>query len=413
MKAELIFSGSELLLGHILNTNAQYLGVKLSEIGIEVIFHTTVGDDWDRLRQAIRQAVDRSETVIITGGLGPTTDDLTAEAVADVLEMPLVLDLKSLEILIELYKKRGQSMPESNKKQAYFPEGSVILPNTRGTAPGALIERDGKTVILLPGPPQELAAMFENSVVPFLKKKVCGGPVMRYKVMKLTGISESAVQDRIKDLGGQGNPGISYVAKPGEIQVRITASAENSIEAEKMVAGLFTKVQNHLNEFIFGFDGDILEEILGQLLIKKGLSISVAESCTGGLIGAKLTDIPGSSRYFKGGVVAYSNEIKETVLGVPSKTLEAHGAVSKETAMAMADGVRKLAGSDLGLAVTGIAGPEGGTEAKPRGLVYIALSADEGASFMEYRFPGTRTAVRQGASNAAMNMARKFLLTKK
>lgn len=413
MKAELIFTGSELLLGHILNIHAQYLGARLSEIGIEVLYHITVGDERDRLRQVIKQAVSRSELVIITGGLGPTTDDLTAEAVADVLGMPLVPDEATLKKLAKLYHDRGQVMPESNKKQAFFPKGSVILTNNRGTAPGALVEREGSTVIMLPGPPQELKSMFESWVLPFLKKKVSSGPVIRFKILRLTGISESAIQDKVKDLGGQGNPGIAFVAKPGEIQVRITASAKNPEEAEKMVAGLSEKVKKRLDQFIFSSDNDTLEEILGRLLIEKGLTISVAESCTGGLIGSRLTEIPGSSVYFRGGVVAYSNELKETVLGVPSRTIELFGAVSRETAVAMAVGVRKLAVTDLGIAVTGIAGPEGGTGKKPRGLVYIALASEEGTDVKECRFPGTRTAIRQGASNTAMNMVRQYLITVK
>lgn len=412
MKAELIFTGSELLLGHVLNSHAQYLGMRLSEIGIEVTLHITVGDNWERLGQVLRQSLERSNLILTTGGLGPTTDDLTKETVAGVLGLPMVLDEKSLAGMKEFFIRRGVAMPESISKQAYFPEGAVILPNTRGTAPGALIEKGDKIIVMLPGPPNELAAMFEGSLAPVLSRKVGMGTVTRYKVFKLTGISESAVQDRIKDLGGQGNPGIAYVAKPGEVQVRIEAHAGGPEQAEKMVAELSEKVRRRLVGYIFGYDEEVLEDVLGKLLLETGLSIAVAESCTGGLIAARLTDIPGSSGYLKGGVVAYSNEMKNKILGVPSNTIDRYGAVSKQTAVAMAEGVRELAGSNLGLAVTGIAGPGGGSPAKPRGLVYISLAADDGTCCREYRFPGERPAVRQGTVNAGLNMVRHYLLAK-
>jgi len=413
MKAELIFTGSELLLGHILNTHAQYLGMRLSEMGIEVTLNTTVGDDGKRMGQALGQAMGRSDLIIITGGLGPTTDDITAEVVAGVLGLPLVPDQGSLVKIRDLFHKRGQKMAESNLKQVYFPEGSMVLPNNVGTAPGALIEKDKNIIIMLPGPPHELTAMFEESVSPFLSGKAGKGTVIKYKIFKLTGISESAVQDLLKDLGGQGNPGIAYVAKPGEIQVRVSARAGQVLQAEELLARLSMKVKSRLEEYIFACDEEVLENVVGQLLLKEGLSIGVAESCTGGLIAARLTDIPGSSAYFKGGVVSYSNEMKNRVLGVGTDIIERFGAVSKETADAMAEGVRERTGADLGLATTGIAGPGGGTPAKPRGLVYVSLAAADGTFHREYRFPGFRMAVRQGTVNAALNMVRQYLMGKR
>lgn len=412
MKAELIFTGSELLLGYVLNSHAQYLGMKLSEMGIEVTLHITVGDNWKMLGQVLKQALENSDLVLTTGGLGPTTDDLTKETVAGVLGLPMILDEHSLAGMKEFFRRRGVAMPESIAKQAYFPEGARILNNPLGTAPGALIERGDKIMVMLPGPPNELIAMFEQELTPYLAKRAGSGTVTRYKVFKLTGISESAVQDRIKDLGGQGNPGIAYVAKPGEVQVRIAAYAGAPEQAEKMVAELSEKVRRRLVGYIFGYDEEVLEDVVGKLLLETGLSIAVAESCTGGLIAARLTDIPGSSGYLKGGVVAYSNEMKNKILGVPSDTIDRYGAVSKQTAVAMAEGVRVLAGSNLGLAVTGIAGPGGGSPAKPRGLVYISLAADDGTCCREYRFPGERPAVRQGTVNAGLNMVRHYLLAK-
>lgn len=412
MKAELIFTGSELLLGHVLNTHAQYLGRRLSELGIKVTLHVTVGDDWNALEQVLWQSVKNADLIITTGGLGSTTDDLTKETMASVLGLTMVTDEKSLNGIKEFFRKRDTVMPDIFKKQACFPEGSLILPNSAGTAPGAIIERDDKIFVMLPGPPHEMASVFEGALVSYLRRKVGLGPVTRYKVFRLTGISESGAQERIGDLGGQGNPGIAYVAVPGEVQVRITAQGDSPEQAEKILAELSEKVRSRLVEYIFGYDDEILEKVVGDCLINTGSTLSVAESCTGGLITAKLTDVPGSSLYLKGGVVAYSNDIKNKVLGVPGEILERYGAVSKQTALAMAGGVRLLTGAKLGLAVTGIAGPGGGTPQKPNGLVYISLSADDRVCCEEYRFPGERPAVRQGAANAALNMIRRYLLTK-
>jgi nicotinamide-nucleotide amidase len=412
VKAELIFTGSELLLGHIINAHAQYLGRRLSEIGIEVVLHTTVGDDWEQMAAVLRQALDRSGLIIMTGGLGPTTDDLTKETVADVMGLPMILDRDSLAAIRHLYERRGLAMPESVEKQARFPAGAVILPNSKGTAPGALIEKNSRTLVMLPGPPNELVPMYEMSLAPLLAEKASQGKYTKYKVFKVTGISESAVQAWVHDLGGQGNPGIAYVARPGEVQVRVKARAGNAEEAEKLVSDLAEKVRRRLVGYIFGYDDEVLEEVVGKLFLESGLSIGLAESCTGGLIAARLTNVPGCSDYVMGGVVSYSNEMKEEVLGVPGRILDRHGAVSKETAVAMADGIRSLAKTDLGLAVTGIAGPGGGTPAKPVGLVYIALAAPDSTCCREYRFPGERPAVRQGTVNAALNMVRHYLLAR-
>ncbi len=412
LKAEIIFTGSELLQGRVFNSHAQYLGRRLSEINIEVVLHITVGDNYERLGQVVRQALERADLVIITGGLGPTTDDLTKETVAQVLGIPMVLDEKSLAGIREIFHRRGMPMPESNSKQAYFPLGATILPNTRGTAPGVFIEKGNKIIALLPGPPHELTAMFEDALVPLLSKRAGAGAVTRYRVVKVTGISESAVQDLVKDLGGQGNPSITYLAKPGQVQVRVTAQAPSADQAEKMVEELSEKVRLRLDQYIFSCDDQAVEYVVGKQLLKKGMSLAVAESCTGGLITARLTDVPGSSGYFTGGVVAYSNEVKKSLLGVAPEIIDKYGAVSKQTAMAMAEGVRNLIRSNLGLAVTGIAGPDGGTPAKPRGLVYISLASVEGTSYREFRFPGDRLAVRLGTVNAALSMVGYYLQDK-
>lgn len=413
MKAECIFTGSELLLGHVLNTHEQYLGARLSAMGIEVTLNTTVGDDGGRMTRVLEAAVERSDLIVITGGLGPTTDDLTAEVVAGVLGLQLTPDRDTLVEMKEIFRRRGRKMAQSNLKQAYFPEGSQVLPNKVGTAPGALIEKDKKTIIMLPGPPPELTAMFEESVVPYLSAKAKAdegaGTALKYKIFKLAGISESAVQDLLKDLGGQGNPGIAYTAKPGEIQVRLWARAGQDRQAEELLAELCRQVKPRLAQYVFACDDELPEEMVGKLLLKQGLSIGTAESCTAGLVAARLTDVPGSSAYFKGGVVSYSNEMKIGLLGVPGAVIEQFGAVSKETAIAMARGIRGKTGADLGLATTGIAGPGGGTPTKPTGLVYVALAAADDTLYREYRFPGFRAGVRQGTVNAALHMVRQYL----
>jgi len=411
MKAELIFTGSELLQGRILNSHAQYLGQQLSQINVDVALQTTVGDNMEMLEQVLRQALERADLILITGGLGPTTDDITKEAVAEVLGVPMVLDEKSLDRIREFFRSRGMSMPESNVKQAYFPEGATILPNTQGTAPGALIEKESKIIAMLPGPPHEMSVMFEERLLPILSKRSGGGAVTSFRLFRLTGISESSVQDLLKDLGGQGNPGIAYLARPGEVQVRVTALAPSKEQADKLVAELSERVQYRLEDYIFSCDEEAVEYAVGKLLVKKGMSLSVAESCTGGLIGARLTDVPGSSEYFIGGVIAYSNELKQSLLGVAPEIIKQYGAVSKQTAVAMAEGVRKLAQTSLGLAVTGIAGPGGATPVKPNGLVYISLASAGGTSWREFHFPGGRSAVRQGTVNAALSMVRNYLLS--
>ncbi|OAT86693.1 competence/damage-inducible protein A [Desulfotomaculum copahuensis] len=410
MQAELIFTGTELLLGEVLNTHAQYLGQRLSALGIEVARHTTIGDQWDRLAGILRRALDRSALVITTGGLGPTTDDLTKETAAGVLGLGMVLDQPSLEQIKEFMARRGMVMPESMARQACFPAGAKILPNPRGTAPGALLEHNGKILALLPGPPGELRAMFEQFLEPYLAGLSDRGIVARSRLLKVTGISESVVQQRIGDLGGQTNPGIAYLAKPGEVHVRISARHADPAQADRMVAGLLEKVRHRLSGFIFGMDDEVLEEVVGRLLTESGLTLALAESCTGGLIAARLTAVAGSSEYFLGGVVAYHNRIKEQVLGVPAEVLAAYGAVSRETAVAMSEGVRRLSGADFGLGVTGIAGPGGGSTGKPVGLVYIALAAADGTCCREFHFPGRRQAIRQGAANTGLNMIRLRLL---
>ncbi len=408
MQAEIIFTGTELLVGEVLNSHAQYLGRRLTEMGIEVIQHTTVGDYWGRMGLVLLQALERSSLIFITGGLGPTIDDLTKETVAEVLELDMKLDEASLQAIKDYFAKIGMEMPANSTKQAYFPEGARILPNTRGTAPGAIVEVDKKAIIILPGPPWEMETMFEKSVVSYLNSLPHRGAPCTSKTFKLTGIRESSVQEMIYDLCGMGNPGIAFLAQPGVVEVRITGQGSTLEEASSLVQILSDQVRRRLFQYIFAEDNEKIEQVVGQMLIDAGLTIGVAESCTGGLIEARLSDIPGASRYLVGGVVAYNNRVKEKILGVPKEVLAQFGAVSRQTAIAMAEGVRRELGSSIGLSVTGVAGPTS-SEGKLVGLVYIALSSPTGVCFREYRFPGERKAIRNGTVNAALKMAKHFL----
>ncbi|MEW6447305.1 MAG: competence/damage-inducible protein A [Bacillota bacterium] len=412
MRAEIVFTGTELLLGQILNTHAQCLGQELAGMGIPVVRHTTVGDDWTELTGAVREALGRADLVITTGGLGPTSDDLTMRAVAAVLELPLVVNETVRLGIEEYFKKRGQTVPDNIFRQAYFPEGAMILPNTTGTAPGCIIEKDGRIVVVLPGPPRELIPMFADHVVPFLSKKLARDTVLKFRVLRVTGIAEYAVQERLQGLGEQSNPRIGYIAKPGEVYIRIAAEGRDAAEAERLVAEMAAEINRRLGEHVFAFDEEKIEETVVKLLVNAGYTVAFAESCTGGLVSARLTDVSGSSACFKGGVVAYANAVKEQVLNVPAAVLQQKGAVSPETAAAMAEGIKRRLQADIGVGITGIAGPTGGTAEKPVGLVYIAAAFPGGTEVKRFNFPGRRFAVRQGAANAALKMLRDFLESK-
>ncbi|MTI82820.1 MAG: competence/damage-inducible protein A [Firmicutes bacterium] len=410
MRAELIITGTELLLGQVDNSHGQYLGRELSALGIEVIMRTVVGDNSNNLQEVFSQALKRSNMIITTGGLGPTTDDLTKETVCTLLGKELKLNEGALNSLREFFKRRGIDMPEIVIKQAYVPKGATVLPNPEGSAPGIMLEHQGVIVVMLPGPPNELHAIFEGSVRPYLAQRENKGQVTYAKIFKLTGISESAVQERLAEVGGQGNPGLAYIAKPGEVHVRISAKAPEVDQARAMVNELAERVRNRLAGYIFGTNDEVLEETVGDLLIEKGVTVGVAESCTGGLITQRLTNVAGSSRYLKGGIVAYDDATKQKLLGMLPESLDLYGAVSKECAILMAEGICRVTGAQLGLAVTGNAGPSGGYPEKPVGLTYIALAAPDGTCCREFQFPGQRWGIRWGAANAGLNMIRLYLL---
>ncbi|ACM60086.1 nicotinamide-nucleotide amidase [Caldicellulosiruptor bescii] len=409
MVAEIICVGTELLLGQILNTNSQYLAQKLAELGIDLYFQTTVGDNMERLKMAIDIATKRSDVLIFTGGLGPTSDDITKEAVADYFGLTLVLDEDILRRIESFFERRQVKMPQINKKQAYVPEGAKVLHNKNGTAPGLIIEKDGKIAILLPGPPFEMQPMFEEEVLPYLEK--FSKQKIYSRVLKFIGIGESSIEEALKDLIlSQTDPTMALYAKPFEVELRITTKKESEELAKSLLQSMEYRIRERLGEYIYGVDRQLLEEVVIGLLTEKKLKVSVAESCTGGLICNKLTNVPGASEVFDRGFIVYSNEAKMKLLGVPEQVLKEHGAVSSQTARFMAQGALSNSLSDIALSVTGIAGPGGGSETKPVGLVYIGIATKDNVESFEFRFSGDRLRIKEMTSKAALNILRKKII---
>ncbi|AET68973.1 competence/damage-inducible protein CinA-like protein [Desulfosporosinus orientis DSM 765] len=412
MKAEIVSTGTELLLGETLNTSAHYLTGKLSSLGIEVDYHTTVGDNPGRLEQVLYQAIERSDLIVTTGGLGPTLDDLTKELVAKVLDLEMEIDVSSLEQVKQFFGRRKAPMPSSNEKQAYFPKGSQILPNPIGTAPGAIIRKDRKIVVILPGPPFEMQPMFDNYVWPELERII--EPTferMNERVLKVFGIGESAIEKVLDDLMNQSDFTIALLAKRAEMHIRLVARSVQTAsgEANERLNQVEEEIRRRLGNKVFGRDQETMIGIVGQALSDRNLTISSAESCTGGLLGAALTQEPGSSKIYLGGVVSYSNSLKQDLLGVQEETLKAYGAVSEEVAKEMAEGIRSKTGSDLSISTTGIAGPDGGSNEKPVGLVYIGFATSKGVHAEKFQFYGERDSVRQLTVQAALNRIRLYL----
>ncbi len=406
MKAEIIAVGTEILVGDIVNTNAQFLSRRLFGLGIDMYYQTVVGDNRGRLTEAIRLAFSRADLVIFSGGLGPTEDDLTKETVAEYFDVPLLFH-KEIAEQIDVYL-HGK-VPVSNQKQAYIPEGALILDNAWGTAPGVILEKDGKTAVLLPGPPRELHPMFTERVEPYLKTK--SGYVMREKTLRLFGIGEAKVGEIVSDLMMLSNPTVAPYAKDCEVTLRIAAKAESCEKADAMILETEREIESRLGEYIYGYDDDSMASVTAGLLIKKGITVSCAESCTAGRLTAALGDIPGVSSVLSESIVTYSNEAKIKYLGVLEETLKVHGAVSSETAEEMAEGIRKASGSDIGISVTGIAGPNGGTPEKPVGLVYIGLAYGGETITKKLLLHGNRDRVRFGAVMHGLNEIRKCVLS--
>lgn len=409
MNAEIIAVGTEILLGDIVNTNAQYLSRELATLGINVYKQVVVGDNEDRILDSFKKAFENSDIVITTGGLGPTPDDLTKEIASKYFNKELVLHEESYGELKKFFQKNGRELVGSNMKQAYFPKDAIILKNDHGTAPGAIIEgENGKKIIILPGPPKEMRPMFDNYVVPYIKKYTDG--VLVSKVLRLFGIGESRMAELVQDLiEKQTNPTIAPYAKETDVTLRITARGKDKEEANKLIVPIEKEVRNRLEEYIYGDGETSLEEVVGSTLVSKRITIATAESCTGGMVTAKLINYPGISESFLEGAVTYSNDAKIKRLGVKEETLDKYGAVSEEVAREMAEGIARASGADLGVSTTGIAGPSGGSDEKPVGLVYVGVYYKGKCSVTKFNFQGDRSKVRVRSTLNALNIIRKII----
>ena len=414
MNAEIIAVGSELLTPHRQDTNSLYLTEQLNDLGVEVRFKCIVGDDREGLTAAAKLAMRRSDIIIVSGGLGPTEDDLTREAVADALGLELRRDPEIAAKLEERFAKRGMKMSANNAKQADVLTSAAALPNSLGTAPGQWIggKYDGqeRLLMLLPGPPYEMKAIFEAECLPRLRARV---PVQHIatRTFKMAMMPESQVDARVAPIyKTYTDVETTILAGAGEIQLHLRCRKDSQPEAEARVEELSEKIEDELADSIFSRKGETIEQIVSYLLQMRSMTLAVAESCTGGLLAERITSIGGSSRYFLGGAVVYSNELKTQFANVPKALIDQHGAVSREVASAMAEGIRKRCVSSYGVGITGVAGPGGGSEQKPVGLVYIALAGEEGTQVVERNFPGDRKRIRQFATQQALEMIRRALL---
>jgi len=379
LKTEIICIGTELLLGDTINTNASYISQKLSELGMNCYYHTVVGDNPDRIKQILEIALKRSDLLILTGGLGPTDDDITIKTLAEYFKEEMVLDKDSLDKIEFFFKSIGVEMSETSKKQAMFPKNAQIIPNSAGTASGIIWEVEKfdtkKIIMTFPGVPKELYRMWEETAHNYLKQ--FSDRVLVKRVLKFMGIPEDTLGEKLKDLMEYENPTVAPLVAKGEVNIRIAAKAENTEKALELIKPVEQEIIKRAGEHFFGSDNDTIEGIIGNLLLENKLTLSTAESCTGGLVSSRLTDVSGSSAYIKLNLVTYSNEAKIKMLGVSEEILKTYGAVSEQNAAAMAEGVRKVSRTDIGLGITGIAGPGGATPKKTVGLVYIGISNEE------------------------------------
>jgi len=416
MKCEIITVGTEILMGQITNTNARDMARQLQQLGIGVYYHTVVGDNGQRLKEVFMRALERTDLVLLTGGLGPTQDDLTRETVAEVMGLPLEKNRRWEERLEEFFRERGRTMSVTNRKQAKVPRGGVLLPNERGTAPGIYLEKEDKTVIMLPGPPKELNYLFQEQVSPRLKEKLEKSgelAILKSKVLRVIGLGESTMAEKISPvLEKQTNPTIAPLAKMSEVHLRITARASNSREADELISQTKREIKEILGDYIYGEDEEELEQVVAKMLWDHKKTLALAESCSGGLLCNRLTNIPGSSSFLWSGLVTYSNSAKSALLGVDESILEEKGAVSPEVAYMMANGARNKAGSDIGISITGIAGPGGETPEKPVGLTYLALVAPDKNFCRKYQWWGDRKEIKERAAQSALQVLRLYLMGK-
>ncbi len=411
MKIEIVSIGNELTSGEVVNTNAAFMAATLVERGFEVPFITTIGDDEWHIADALKRVQERADAALISGGLGPTTDDLTADAAAKAFGRHLVLNKQVLEAIRSRFIQRGMEMPASNEKQAFFPQQAEILPNLQGTAPGFLIRHRLKVFIFLPGVPRELKQMFHETVLPLLEKERKETAVYRSRTLKVFGWTESAIADRLKGITPQDySARLAFLPRFPENHVKIIVSGKSAADVEAHLGELEKVIRERLEGRVFAADGEILEGIVGSLLRSNKATLAVAESCTGGLAAHRLTNVPGSSDYFERGVVVYSNRAKVEMLKVPETLLGQFGAVSAPVAEKMAEGVREISGATIGLGITGIAGPAGGAPEKPVGTVFIALASPRGTVSKKYRFWGDREQVKLISSHTAIDWVRRYFL---
>lgn len=407
MKAEIIAIGTELLLGQTVDTNTAEISTWLAEMGIGVYYHQTVGDNAERMTDVLSLAKSRSDLIIITGGLGPTEDDLTREIVARVTGLPLIRNEEALRQIQSFFQSAGRTMPENNLRQAYLPEGARMLHNSVGTAPGIYVKAGDTHFFCVPGVPSEMRTMWKEAVVPILREIIDDDSVIASRTLRFYGIGESDLETKVADLLHNTNPTVAPYAGNGEVRLRITARADSYESARQLIAPFEKEITARVGAHLYGYDDDTLEGVVAQSLLEKGLTVSTAESCTGGLIAHRLTNIPGSSGYFRQGWTVYSNESKIQQLGVDPGLLDRYGAVSEQVAREMASGALSRSQSDLALAVTGIAGPTGGTETKPVGLVFFGVAGFGQVKVVSRQFrPGAREEVKWRIANEGLNLLR-------
>lgn len=408
MNSEILSVGTELLMGQIANTNAMYISNKLREIGINVYYHSVVGDNEKRVKDAFDIAKDRVDLIITTGGLGPTQDDLTKEVLSESLGRKLIFSEYCYTIIEEYFKRNNRSMTPNNKKQAYIPEGSIIIPNKVGTACGFIVEDNNKIIVMLPGPPNELNPMLEDTVIPYLQNKT--NMVIKSTYIKVFGLGEAQVCDKIKDLiDNQQDPTIATYCEVGEVLIRLTTSGRSGKDCDAVLNAMEQKIRDRLGDYIYSTSGQNLQQTVVQLLKENNKTISAAESCTGGLLSAKITDVSGASQVFNRAIVSYTNIAKMENLNVPEDVLEKYGAVSEETCRYMAEGVRKVSSTDIGVSITGVAGPTGGTPKKPVGLVYIGLSTKDKTEVKKLMLDGNRDKIRELTCKYVLDEVRREL----
>lgn len=409
MKAEIIAVGTELLIGQISNTNAMHISRMLHSIGVGVYHHSVVGDNKDRLKETFKIAFDRSDIIILTGGLGPTDDDMTKECIAEYLGEQLIFHQESYKYIEDFFNKMNKPLCKNNMKQAYMPKTSKVLRNLNGTAPGVLIEKNNKLIFLLPGPPREMIPMMENHVIPNLLEKT--KQTILSVFIKVFGLGESYIEDKIFHLiKNQINPTLATYASLGETSIRVTASSKTNENLEEIIKPIKDELINILGDNIYSFENSTLEEVVCKGLLEKNLKISTAESCTGGMLSGRIANVSGVSQILKESIVTYSNEAKIKYLGVKDQTLRKYGAVSSETAIEMANGLKRNTSSDICISITGIAGPGGGTDEKPVGLVYIGLSGkDNHMEFKKLMLHGNRESIRIMSCLHALDMIRRYM----